>query len=329
MTTATPAVNGAAKDFSAALRWTVLVTALSTVAYGVVVVLVGGDSVASALAMVSAQDVFLVLALVSSGYIWRCVRWAYFSNVLGHHLPVFRHVLYYVAGLAFSATPAKAGEALRSVYLRSHGIPYAHAVGMTVAERLLDVIVMGLMAVSLLSWFSVDPQLIAIACGLVIAAVLMLSGRALDRATSWLEERLSPGKMRTLAVGALNAVRTAGQLVNRRYLAVGLGFGALTWCTEAYAFWLLAGGFGISLSALLACGIYAGSILIGVASFLPGGVGGTEAAMTLMLTSIGNEMGTVVSFILVFRVLTLWFAVVLGFIAMVVIRLVDDRWQPA
>lgn len=83
-----------------------------------------------------------VLALSGANYLLRFHRWNKFIAHMGHKLPTGRHLLYYLSGFAFTVSPAKAGEALRSVYLRGHGVSYSESVATLFAERSLDLLAM-------------------------------------------------------------------------------------------------------------------------------------------------------------------------------------------
>jgi uncharacterized protein (TIRG00374 family) len=71
-------------------------------------------------------------------------------------------------------------------------------------------------------------------------------------------------------------------------------------------------------------GIYAMSVVIGVLSFLPGGLGSTEAAMLILLSTSGVGQEDALATTLICRFATLWFAVALGALAMIGLKL-----QPA
>jgi uncharacterized protein (TIRG00374 family) len=57
-------------------------------------------------------------------------------------------------------------------------------------------------------------------------------------------------------------------------------------------------------------------MLIGAISFLPGGLGGAEVTMTALLMLNGMDNGAAVAATLLIRLTTLWFAVVLGLLAL-------------
>ena len=68
-----------------------------------------------------------------------------------------------------------------------------------------------------------------------------------------------------------------------------------------------------------ATGIYSVAIIVGALSFLPGGLGSTEAVMVALLAAHGYTMPDAMLLTLVYRFLTLWFAIAIGWSAVVVI----------
>jgi len=106
----------------------------------------------------------------------------------------------------------------------------------------------------------------------------------------------------------------------------------LTWATAlAVPAWLCeCFGFAVILHAFpetsvpvgLALLIYAATTIAGALSFLPGGLGVTEGAMTLLLVKGGGHIDatTAVAATLLTRFATLWFGVALGMVFMLVAR---------
>jgi uncharacterized protein (TIRG00374 family) len=67
-------------------------------------------------------------------------------------------------------------------------------------------------------------------------------------------------------------------------------------------------------------GIYAVAVILGAVSFLPGGLGSTEAVMTTLLSLRGYSVGDALLITIVCRLVTLWLAVGLGWIAVLALR---------
>ena len=67
-----------------------------------------------------------------------------------------------------------------------------------------------------------------------------------------------------------------------------------------------------------------GLLLAGALSFIPGGIGATEAVMYLLLTQTGVDSATALIIPLINRISTLWYAVLLGLLSSLYLGLVTD-----
>ena len=81
-------------------------------------------------------------------------------------------------------------------------------------------------------------------------------------------------------------------------------------------------GFGATASLPLATFIYAATTVAGAVSFLPGGLGVQEGGMIGLLVAAGGGISEPAAFAATFvtRVCTLWYAVLVGVIALLVVR---------
>ncbi|UCE88456.1 MAG: flippase-like domain-containing protein, partial [Pseudomonadota bacterium] len=95
----------------------------------------GWTEIASAIARLGTGGWLLILACSLSNYLLRFGRWQYYMRVLGHRIPVRLHLTYYMAGFALTTTPGKAGETIRSLYLKPHGVRYSESLASFFTER--------------------------------------------------------------------------------------------------------------------------------------------------------------------------------------------------
>jgi uncharacterized protein (TIRG00374 family) len=104
-------------------------------------------------------------------------------------------------------------------------------------------------------------------------------------------------------------------LLRPRVLLGGILLGGLPWIGEGVAMYVLFDALGAEAIALHeAILIHAAATLFGAVTFLPGGLGVHEAAsVSLSLLYDATRPEAVVSTVLI-RLLTLWFAVLFGFI---------------
>ena len=59
----------------------------------------------------------------------RFLRWRHFVALQGYDIPFAAHLRIYISGYALTPTPAKTGEALRSVFLKDYHVPYRVSFG--------------------------------------------------------------------------------------------------------------------------------------------------------------------------------------------------------
>ncbi|ESQ16119.1 MAG: flippase-like domain-containing protein [Thiohalocapsa sp. PB-PSB1] len=299
----------------------VLVAVLAMFAYLALGLLLGWSTTVEALRRLGPGQWALLLALSLLNYSLRFVRWHGYLRALGAQVPLFRDFLIYIAGFAFTVTPGKAGEAVRSVYLRAAGVPWSPGLAALAAERILD-----LAAVALLTGFALIgfadyllPALALVAC-VAAGLVVVVHPRVADRLLALLP---SVGRWQHLKQGARQMLVHARVLLSAWRLLLGIAIGLAAWGAEALGFYLLLGWLGVNADALAAAGIYAASMLVGAASFLPGGLGGAEAAMVAMLMASGAALTSATTATLICRAVTLWFAVGLGIAAAFILWLAD------
>jgi uncharacterized protein (TIRG00374 family) len=271
---------------------------------------VRGD-LSSAARHFSLEAVVSVLVLIIIGIILRAIRWHYYVRRLGWSLPPSHSIVAFLASFALTATPGKAGEAIKIVLLRMrHDVPIAAGAGVLVIERLADVIavlVLALAGVSLINGVGTYLALIVI----FVASITAFVGQR--RLQEPLLRRL--GRIKRLSATtdrmarALDACR---QLLQPAPFLVGVSLAIVAWSCEAVAFLRLANSAGIDIELLQASSIYAIATLAGVLSALPGGIGGFEAVMVLLLTQVGVGLTTATPTVVAFRLCTLWFGILLG-----------------
>jgi glycosyltransferase 2 family protein len=297
-------------------RMLMIIAIVGIAIYGGIAIGVDAPRLVSGLRRLAISGCMLVIALSVINYLLRFFRWQFYLAHLGRHLPMLRHLLYYLGGLAFTVSPAKAGEAVRALYLREHGVGVMQSMAALFAERLLDLLSMTALA-GLIAMYSdtYRPLLFAIIVG--IAMLLILVTR--PALPAWL--RLVGGGKRRDSVAPVvlalaNLLESSRRLLTPSLVAFGFALGLLSWGAEGVGFHLICQGLGVSLTLQDAVGIYAVAMLAGgIALFLPGGIGGMELVMTSLLVARGAPVSTALIATLLCRLATLWLAVAMGIAA--------------
>ncbi|OSM00225.1 hypothetical protein MAIT1_00691 [Magnetofaba australis IT-1] len=252
-----------------------------------------------------------LLALSLTGFTLRFVRWQGYLHLLGHRVPPGRSLRIYMAGFALTTTPGKAGEAARSIFLKPFGVSYPESIGLFLAERLLDVIAM-LLLCALGAWSHPQARLLTLGLALFSAALIVLLNPRLMRKLAALVQRWSSEAVRRIAHSVTQTVIHFQRCFAPGAFSRALLISVLAWSCEGVGFWLIANLLGAQIGWAEGVFIYAFATLAGAVSFIPGGLGATEAVMVGLLTLSGAPEGTAVAATLIARSATLWFCVALG-----------------
>ena len=255
------------------------------------------------------------LALALLNYFFRFARWGYYLKVLGIKIPLSSSSLVFLSGLAMSITPGKMGEVLKSHLLRDRtGVPVSISLPVVVMERITDlvaVVATGLVGLALLP----VPVLITLSAVLAVCSVALLI-----MAPNYSQRLVDIPLLRRWKIELLNSQQSLRLLVSPRVMLAAVILGTVAWCSEGVALWVILRGLGESLDMQKVLPIYAAATLVGAITTLPGGLGGTEAGMVSLLQQNGLPRDAASAGTLLVRVVTLFFAAILGLVALVFVK---------
>jgi glycosyltransferase 2 family protein len=258
-------------------------------------------------------------ALALGNYAVRFVRWQYYLRVLGLAVPAADSGMVFLAGFALTVTPGKLGEAVKAFLLReSHRIPMSRTAPIVIAERMTDLVALLLLAMVGVFSFDVDRRFLVAGAVLVALAIAVVSIEPMSELALSIAGRLPfvrrfAPRLREFHVHTAAMLRPAP-------LAAATALSCVSWFLECLAFWTVVGGMeGAAVSLRAATFIYASMTVAGALSFLPGGLGVTEAGMLALLIRLGTglDRGSAAAATFVTRACTLWFAVALGLPALI------------
>ena len=276
----------------------------------------GWRGVAHGISQVGLAGSALALALSLINYGVRFLRWQKYLALLGHPVPWRPGLRIYLAGFGLTIVPGKAGETIRSVFLKAHGVPFPESLAALFSEHFSNLISMAMLAAFGL-WLYPAAQ-----NGVALLALFIVLGLALLQNTRWLQalKRLArtrlPRKPARLVGGLLDVVLHSRRCFRLPVLLLGIVLGLVAWRAEGLALYYILHALGGDIPLRTALFIYAFSMLLGAVSFLPGGLGGAEVTMVALLVINHMAQPDAVAATLLIRLATLWFAVALGIAAL-------------
>ena len=302
--------------FTRARKLTLTLTALVyLLGAGAVYALIDKATLTTALSL-PVSIVAILLGLSMLNYVVRAWRWLVLSRFLELRVPLRNNVLYYLSGYCFTATPGKAGEAVRLWFMKSgHDVPYARSLPLMLADRVID-----MWAVLILTLASFAGFAAYLWQGALLAAIVALLSLPI-LFPQWLEplirlaSRLAPGRPR-LADRARAVLASMSELSNWRTYGLTLVPSIAGWLAEGVALYMLLLHFGAPVSLPNAVFVFSFGMIVGAISMLPGGLGSTEATIVILLKALGVELNTALAATAIIRITTFWFAVAIGVLLM-------------
>lgn len=256
---------------------------------------------------------FPILLLLTLGSILlRYMRWQGLLRYAGHRVPIVAGGLSYLTGFAFTATPGKVGELVRLRYFFRFGVPQETVIACFVFERGLDllvVILLGLFVVDRFTGFGWIMVFVGVVLGSV--ALVMRRPTLLLAPVRWAELRgwKQLSKLLHLLAHGMGGI---APFLRWPVLLPGFAAGLAAWALIAFSFQYLLAFLDIVLPWQASFSIYPVAMLAGAASFLPGGLGSTEAAVVLLLHQFGIGLQIAAVAAIGIRLANLWFAIILG-----------------
>lgn len=294
-----------------AVVWSVC---LAAVTYLCIVLWSGWKDVINAVSKVGLLGLCAVLSLSLVNYGLRFIRWQAYLGAMNHPIPWWPSLKIYIAGFALTTTPGKAGEVLRGVLLKRWGMTYPKSLAAFLSERLSDLLAVVSLTLFGLTVYPTAQPLFAIGIAALLAFFVGISSKnLLERCQNSIQ---GASRIRMLLRHIIEILIEARHCHAPLLLSKATGLSILAWGAEAYAFHLILKWMGLEVSLPFAIFVYAISMLAGALSFMPGGLGGTEAMMIGLLVWKGTNSTEAIAATLLIRIATLWFAVGLGCIAM-------------
>jgi len=256
--------------------------------------------------------------LAFGNYVLRFLKWEFYLARLGiRGVPKLDSFLTFLSGFVLTVTPGKVGEVFKSVVLhQTHDVPITKTAPIVVAERATDVLgIVALIAFGSLG-FSGGLLWAGIGMALVLVLLVIVGHEGISMHLIGLVGRL-PGRLGAIAPKLEAAYGSLKTMLHPRNLLVPTLLSMVAWLLECLALWVILRGFGAPTAIPLATFFYATSTLIGAIVPVPGGLGVTESALMGQMTELGHvDAGIATAAMILVRFATLWFAVLVGFVAL-------------
>jgi len=256
----------------------------------------------------------LLLFLSFLNYITRFFKWDYYLSVINVKIKTLDSLSIFMSGLIMSITPGKIGELLKSYLVKEvTNDPISKTAPVIFAERITDFL--SLLLIALIGAYTFDYGL-ELALGITaffIILIYIISNKKISLSIINYLERVS--FLTKYLTNIHHAYESSYQLLRPLPLLTMTLVSLIAWLFECLGYHLILLNFGINFGLFWASFSYAFATIIGALSMLPGGLGVTEGSLTYLLVKKGVANNIAVTTTFIVRVVTLWFAVLVGIVS--------------
>ena len=258
----------------------------------------------------------IILLLITSGWFTLFFRWHLLLRNAKIFIPIKDSFLILTSGFALTIIPGKVGELVKSQLLKTKfGIARSKTIPIVILEQFYTAI--GIVTLSFLGiwYFELGVYVLGIfTAGLVFAFLLLSSRKIFNKIVSLLGRRKFTMKFVEPLSSSYDGVKNG---IRGPISLFASGLSILFWMIEAISIYFILLAFGVeTIEFLTIVSTYTTSIMLGILSFLPLGIGVVEGSLASFFTIHGIDISLSLTIVVVIRLFTRWYGVSFGFIAL-------------
>lgn len=256
----------------------------------------------------------LILLLTLFNYFARFLKWQYYLSLLDVKIKLSDSFLIFFSGFVMSITPGKMGELLKSYLVKEvTNTPVSKTAPIILLERLTDFVSLIIIAIAGAYFFGFGKE-ISVSVGIVFLLIIIILGNR--RLAIPIIKFLERFKFLHKYIESFhNAYDSSYKMLRFKPLILMLLLSTVAWFFECLGYHIILSNFGVELGLFWASFSYAFATIVGAITMLPGGLGATEGSLTFIVMQEGFSKEIAVASTFIVRVVTLWFAVLIGVIS--------------
>ena len=257
-----------------------------------------------------------ILLVVSSSWIPLILKWHLLLKKNDIKIPIRKSILIWFSGSALTITPGQIGELIKSQLIKNiFNISRSKTAPVIFAEKFYDLI--GAIIVSIIGIIvlDIDQNLIFLSLFILFVLFFLIYYRPVFE--SILKRIIKLKYFSKFSDNLDESYKIVKNSTSPRISLISITLSISYWIIISFSVYLILLAFNIeSLSFLKSIAIYPTSVLVGVASFIPGGIGVTEGSLAGLLTLQGIDVSLALVLSVIIRIFTMWFTILIGFMGL-------------
>ena len=266
------------------------------------------------------SDINLIyIPIMISFFVISMIIRSIFQNILLRKISVKLSLKFniqlFISGLSMIITPGGSGQIIKSQILKEkYDIPIKKSLPVIITERFFDLIAVSIILIFTLFYYnSIETFiLILISCLVIVLIILLTRSKKVFKKCSLKLKRFSIFRQYVSDEG--DFYESVQKLFSFTILVRGLLLIIPVTFLDGLTVYLGFLAFGVDLGYIQTIQFYYSSLLVGIFSFIPGGLAIMESSFTLQLLNENISLALSTSITIFVRLLTIWLATLSGFI---------------
>jgi len=255
----------------------------------------------------------LVLLSISTALFIKGIRQYYLLKSNKIHIPLKKNFIIYLSGLSLVFTPGGVGETIKTKFLKNNfNVPIKNSFPIIIMEKYYEALAyIIIIAFTLFTYNEIVSQ-IALVLGIIFLVIIYINFRY-EKLLDLIKIKLSKIKFfKDKVQNQKEFSESLKRITTPDKMFVGTGLSLIAVLFELLAIVLIFAAFGINLDFILISQISLVSLLFGYISFLPNGIGVTDASFIGLLVNNNISIASATVVVFTTRFIGLWFKTGIG-----------------
>ena len=244
------------------------------------------------------------------------LRWNLLLKNSAIDIPLKDNFMIFISGFALGVTPGKVGELIKAQLLKNKfNIPRSKTAPLVIVERFYD-----FFAIAIISLFGilVFEYSIYIFTILSVGIIIFLTITSSEKLFLKFLQKIEKIKfLRNFSSELPKSFTIIQKSTRGKILPLSIILSVIFWILDSIIAYLTLLSFGIDIiDYFVLMSIYTSSIILGVISFLPLGIGVVEGSLVGFLSLNGIEFPLATAIVVFIRFFTRWIGVMAGFLGL-------------
>ena len=295
----------------------IIIVVIFTVAvYSIFIITSDISTVSEKILDIEIEFFIIIGILVTLGWLILFARWHLLLKNSNISIPIKSSFLVYVSGFALSIIPGEVGDLIKVQILKNRfNVSRSKTTGIIFSEWLYTAIGLTSLTLTGIIFFELGGQIGIIFIIILIALISLIKSKKIFFKFSNLISKIKYLSSFTKNIEESYDVIQESTKIKIAIISILLSISF--WVLETITVYFVMSRFGINgIEIFEIMSIYTTAIILGFISFLPFGTGVVEISLASFLNQKGVELSTGLTVIIIIRLLTRWYPVIVGFIVL-------------